>query len=66
MRNTVVAVVLVLTACAGGGGDQPPPAGGGEDGGTMLTDTFEGANEVADELDQREAELEQILEDMSG
>jgi len=60
-----VALSIVVAAC-GGGGDPAEPASQDDGGSGLITENVDRAQEVADQVDQRESELEQIVEDMGG
>jgi hypothetical protein len=64
IRSITAALLLALTACGGGGSDQPSPAQ--EDRSHPIVETYEKANEVSNSLNQREQQLEQMVEDMGG
>jgi hypothetical protein len=57
--------VLALAACGGGGGDDPA-APSTDDAGTGPLQVLERAQDVADQLDSREADMEQMVEDLGG
>lgn len=63
VRSVLAAALIALAAC-GGGGDPSVPAG--QDDGGLITGNVDRAREVADQADQRESQLEQIVEDMGG
>jgi hypothetical protein len=63
LRALFAAALIALAAC-GGGGDPTVPAGQDDSG--LITENVERAREVADQVDQRESQLEQIVEEMGG
>jgi hypothetical protein len=67
MRIRVLgAALLVGVAACGGGGDPAVPAGQDDGGSGLITENVERAQDVADQVNQRESELEEIVEDMGG
>ena len=59
----ILALMVALSGCGGGEPANPttpldPPSG--------YVDTYDRANDVADQLDTRESELDQMVEDMGG
>ena len=58
------AVVLIALAACGGGDDPAVPAGQEGVGGPLQV--LERAEDVAGQLDTREAEMEQMVEDLGG
>ncbi|MDX1385073.1 MAG: hypothetical protein R3190_15575 [Thermoanaerobaculia bacterium] len=64
MRALLAALLIAVAAC-GGGGEPAEPAS--QDGGSgLITENVDRARQVADQVDQRESQLEQIVEDMGG
>jgi hypothetical protein len=62
--RAVIAVFLIALAACGGGGDPAVPSS--DDAGTGPLQVLERAQDVADQLDSREAEMEQMVEDLGG
>ena len=65
IRSLLAAALIAVAAC-GGGGDPTVPAGQDDGGSGLITENVERARDVADQVNQRESELEQIVEDMGG
>lgn len=67
IRAVAAALLLALTACGGGGGgDKSSPTTTSDEGRLSILQPLDRANEVATQLDNREAELERMVEDMGG
>ena len=65
IRAVIAVFLIALAACGGGGGDDPA-APSSDDAGTGPLQVLERAQDVADQLDSREAEMEQMVEDLGG
>ena len=65
IRALLGALLIVVAAC-GGGGDPAEPASQDGGGSGLITENVDRAQQVADQVDQRESQLEQIVEDMGG
>jgi hypothetical protein len=65
IRSSVAALLVVVAAC-GGGGDPAVPALQDDGGSGLITENVERAQDVADQVNQRESELEKIVEEMGG
>jgi hypothetical protein len=63
IRSAVAALLVVAAAC---GGEPAVPAGQDDGGSGLVTENVERARDVADQVNQRESELEEIVEDMGG
>jgi hypothetical protein len=62
--RVVIALFSIALAACGGGGDPAVPSGDGDGSGPI--EVLEQAQDVADQLDSREAEMEQMVEDLGG
>jgi hypothetical protein len=63
--RALLAVLLIAVAACGGGGDPAEPAS--QDGGSgLITENVDRAQQVADQVNQRESQLEQMVEDIGG
>ncbi|HLE39262.1 MAG TPA: hypothetical protein VJA44_06385 [Acidimicrobiia bacterium] len=65
MSRIAAALILVITLGGCGAGAPARPADPTEPP-TGLLDTYERANQVAEQLDEREAQLEEMVADMGG
>jgi hypothetical protein len=63
IRSLVAAVTVALAACGGG---HPADTTSPTDPPSGYVDTYQRANHVADQLNDREAQLEQMVDDMGG
>ncbi|HAX82322.1 MAG TPA: hypothetical protein DCY40_07140 [Actinobacteria bacterium] len=59
-----ISVISIALAACGGGGDPAVPAGQEGVGGPL--EVLERAQDVSGQLDSREAEMEQMVEDLGG
>jgi len=65
MRSRIAVVMLVVAASACSAGSTPPPSTAA-DPSTQYGQDLQKTNQVADQLDGREAELEQMVADLGG
>jgi len=65
MRSRIAVVMLVVAASACSAGSTPPPTTSANPA-TQYGQDVQKANQVADQLDGREAELEQVAADLGG
>ena len=65
MRTRLLIVALAIVALACGAGSSPAPTVPAEPQ-TQYGQSVQRANEVADQVNQREADLEQMVADMDG
>jgi hypothetical protein len=58
---TTVLLVVSLASCSGGGGGPDPGAPGPEESRTLQGQVLQDAQDVADQLEQRQADLESMV-----
>jgi hypothetical protein len=58
---TTVALVVSLASCSGGDGDPDPAAPGPEEPRTLQGQVLQDAQEIAGQLEQRQADLESMV-----
>jgi hypothetical protein len=58
---TTVLLVMSLASCSGGGSDPDPAAPGPEEPRTLQGQVLQDAQDVADQLEQRQADLESMV-----